>query len=492
MAYYDRLASAYAKKNPYGYAQFANPTVRALTAPLPQATPAQAITATPAPVQAAVAATPLAQPDPTAPVPVQTTTGAGLDPAGGGGGADINGPEWDIYNNTMPSWMKGDSYAYDHWKDLNTANIKQAWWRDPSALAYSGDPQKQSLIYHPYWGWQYADDVRAFYGKADSPVTWSEFLDAGWERHPDQDWTKYYQTLPPGYNEPGGPGYNAGDDYGYGGEWYNPGYTGPDPDPTYKFVGPPTGDNRTLNLDIYGWTGPVDVNDYEAEALDFIQELYRTQAPLDTMVPAQAQLEYAVNGGYAPYGEAYRGAVTDSMRTKAYEDYDRASKALATRFSERGGYFGGQHSKAQTDLARGVIDDLSARTAELNLEGFSKDVDTRMAASEALRSLGTTQAQVFDSMLQQILKGGELLTSREALNRAEVQGAEERSYQDWLRANNEQMSMFNTALALLGYQPTTPIAQQPQPSGWSSLLGALGGGVGQAGGSALFSLLGLV
>jgi len=78
------------------------------------------------------------------------------------------------------------------------------------------------------------------------------------------------------------------------------------------------------------------------------------------------------------------------------------------------------------------------------------------------------------------------VTQREALNRADLQAAQQRAYEDWTRANQEKMIPYNMAMSLLGMNQFENIANPQQftpASPWYSVLGSLLGGAGSAAGS---------
>lgn len=235
------------------------------------------------------------------------------------------------------------------------------------------------------------------------------------------------------------------------------------------------------NLGMWGYTGPVGINNMEQQALDFINEIYGTQGPLSTMMPAQDHYNRVLSGEFGPEGQAYLQAVLDPMRASAMENYDDMAKNMATRFSNVGGYFGGKHAVSQAKLS-----DLSARSmaeqeANLRYQRFSDDLAGQFGAAQGLQGLGQAQSGISGDILSYLLAGGNMLTGREMTNRSEYQNALQRSYQDWLRARQEQLASFGWGQNLLGQQATMPVVTQSQ-SPWGALLGGLGTAAGAYGG----------
>ena len=231
-------------------------------------------------------------------------------------------------------------------------------------------------------------------------------------------------------------------------------------------------------LERFGYMGDMPINPYEKLALDYITKMSEG-APLETLTPAQNFLSSLVGGEFAPQGQAFREAVYQPVEERALTNLERASKGLGERFAHRGGFFGGKHAIAQGEMGERVLSSLSEVLANLNLGGFQGDIANRMGAATGLESMGRTQQAIGGDILSQIMGGGELLTGREGLNRAEEQQAMQRAYQDWIRARQENMMPFNLISTLLGAQPFENIVQQPQQSPWGELLGGIGQGIGQ-------------
>jgi hypothetical protein len=213
-------------------------------------------------------------------------------------------------------------------------------------------------------------------------------------------------------------------------------------------------------------------------------------------------------GKYAPQGQAFQSDVYNATREGAIKELEEEQKRAAQTFAQRGGYFGGKHSTYQSNLADKTLTGLNQTLANLNLSGYQADQANRLAAGQGLSSnvlsagqglsgsqlagaqadLGTRlgaaenltgiaplQMNITNSIMDSLLKSGGTLTQKEAANLADYQGAQERAYQDWLRGRQESMLPFQYAMNLLGFQPNTPVVQQPQESPWNSLFGTLGG-----------------
>lgn len=236
----------------------------------------------------------------------------------------------------------------------------------------------------------------------------------------------------------------------------------------------------------YGYMGEMPINPFEQQALDYITEM-SGGAPLQTMTPAQIFLSSLVGGEFAPQGQAFREQVYRPVEERAFTNLERAQNMLGERFAHRGGFFGGRHAIAQGEMAAQTLNPLSQILTNLNLSGFQGDIASRMEGAAGLESMGRTQQAIGGDILGNIMGGGQLLTGREGLNRAEMQQAQQRAYQDWLRARSEEMMPFNLISTLLGTQPFENIISQPQQSPWGELLGGIGQGAAAAGTAAALS-----
>jgi len=236
---------------------------------------------------------------------------------------------------------------------------------------------------------------------------------------------------------------------------------------------PPDYQNSNDNLAMWGYTGEIPINNVEQQAIDFVNQMYGSGGGLETMGGAQDYYQKVLSGEYGPEGQAYLQQVLDPMRSRMTSDYNDMSKALATKFSDYGGYFGGRHGVAQGRLASDAANNMATTEAGLRYQLFGDNANRMGGAAQGLQSLGQAQSGVSGEMLNQLLSTGGMITGRDALNRSEYQGALQRSYSDWLRARQEQLMPFTMGANLIGQQATQPIVTQTQ-SPWGAALGALG------------------
>jgi hypothetical protein len=131
-------------------------------------------------------------------------------------------------------------------------------------------------------------------------------------------------------------------------------------------------------------------------------------------------------------------------------------------------------------LDKYAANDLATTLANLNLGGYQENMANMMGAAQGLTGMAPTQQNIVSDILNNIMGGGEMVTGREMTNRAEVQNAQQRAYDDWLRARGESMQPFNWALSLLGLQPMENFASQSQ-NPWGGFLGGIGQGAGALG-----------
>jgi hypothetical protein len=376
--------------------------------------------------------------------------------------------EWDMpfdpANSGFDWWPSNVQNIADVWRgsgDPASGNVKQNWYRSEDWPMGGGI---EAAAWNPYYGWQDIADVKNRYRQATGPVTWDQFKAWGLTPNTGGNWDQYFEQqagVPGGTGEEGFGGYFGDEEVGVGTQ-------GPQNLPENM-------------LETFGYTGDIPVNEYENLYLNAIKQLY-TQNPtgLQTIEPANQFYQDVLGGAVGATGQPFRSAVYNATKAGALQNYDTMRRQLAEKFSERGGYFGGGHSIAQARLANETSNSLNQILSGLNLEGFNQDVAARQAAAGGLAGLGTTQQGISSQILQDILGGGNLLTQRDILNRAEKQQAGGLAYQDWLRAKQESMAPFGNAANLLGYQAFQPIAQQGQNQ-WGSVLAALLGAGGQLG-----------
>jgi hypothetical protein len=99
--------------------------------------------------------------------------------------------EWDMPENVWQSWFPAVTYAnWGGWggEPFDLPQMKQVWWRSPE---WGG-----GIVWHPYWGWQDKNVIKALYEQAQGPVTWQQFISWPLERHLEPDWRIYYPNYP--------------------------------------------------------------------------------------------------------------------------------------------------------------------------------------------------------------------------------------------------------------------------------------------------------
>lgn len=250
----------------------------------------------------------------------------------------------------------------------------------------------------------------------------------------------------------------------------------------------PSYTNPNDNLAMWGYTGEIPINNQEQQAIDFVNQMYGSGGALETLLPAQDYYNAVLRGDFGPESQAYVSALIDPMRARMTADYNDASKALATKFSDIGGYYGGRAGVAQGRLASENAINMADMEAQLRYKAFMDDMANRTGAAGALTGLAGTQSGLAGDMLNALLSTGNLITSRDALNRAEYQNAAGRSYQDWLRARQELLMPFSMAGNLTGTRAFENVVTQQQ-SPWGALLGGIGDAIGFGGGMGLGKLL---
>ena len=257
------------------------------------------------------------------------------------------------------------------------------------------------------------------------------------------------------------------------------GSTGPAKVPDYQ--------NSNENLAMWGYTGEIPINNIEQQAIDFVNQMYGSGGGLETMSGAGDYYRRVLAGEFGPEGQQFLSGVLDPMRERSARDYQDMSKALATKFSNYGGFFGGKHGVAQGRLAAESANNQAQTEANLRYQGFMDNMNRMGGAAGGLVGLGQAQSGVSGDMLNYLLSTGGMVTGRDALNRSEYQGALQRSYNDWLRARQERLMPFTMGSNLIGQQATQPIVTQTQ-SPWGAALGAIGSiGGGLLGNPRLFS-----
>jgi hypothetical protein len=241
----------------------------------------------------------------------------------------------------------------------------------------------------------------------------------------------------------------------------------------------------------WGYTGNIPINNVEQQAIDFVNNLYGTQGPMATLTPAQNYYESVLRGDYGPEGQKFMQDVINPMKATAMDTLGQNEKALATKFSDIGGYYGGKAGIAQGKLMAQSSKDLQQQIANLMYGQFGQDQTNRGNAAGALTSLGQAQSGMSGDMLNYLLSTGNMITGRDTANRAQYQQALQNAYNDWIRSRSELLGTANDS-SLLGTQGIQNIVTT-QTSPWASLLQGLGGAVGDitglAGSTELLKLL---
>jgi hypothetical protein len=231
------------------------------------------------------------------------------------------------------------------------------------------------------------------------------------------------------------------------------------------------GQTPEADLAKWGYTGAIPINNVEQQAIDFVNNMYGTGGALGTLNNAQDYYNQVLQGKFGPEGKAYLEQVLNPMRASSMQNYNDMSKALATKFSDIGGYYGGRSGVAQGRLASQSANDMALNEANLRYQGFADNMNRMGGAASGLVGLGQAQSGMSGDMLNYLLSTGNMITGRDTLNRSQYQQALQNSYNDWIRARNESLMPFTWGQNLLGQEATTPIVQT-QPSVWGDLLGA--------------------
>lgn len=233
----------------------------------------------------------------------------------------------------------------------------------------------------------------------------------------------------------------------------------------------------TADLAKWGYTGAIPINNVEQQAIDFVNNLYGTQGPLSTTTNAQSYYNDVLAGKFGPESAAYLQQVLDPMRASSMQNYNDMSKALATRFSDIGGYYGGRSGIAQGKLAAQSANDMAQQEANLRYQGFNDNMGRMGDAASGLLNTSQVQSGLSGDMLNYLLSTGGMITGRDTLNRAQYQQALQNSYNDWLRARSENLMPFSWGMNMTGQEATTPVVTTQQ-SPWGAILGAIGQGAG--------------
>ena len=227
----------------------------------------------------------------------------------------------------------------------------------------------------------------------------------------------------------------------------------------------------------WGYTGAIPINNVEQQAIDFVNNMYSSGGALGSMNNAQDYYSQVLQGKYGPEGQAYLQQVLDPMRTSSMQNYNDMSKALATKFSDIGGFYGGRAGIAQGRLASDAANNMAQNEANLRYQGFADNMNRMGGAAQGQVGLAQAQSGMSGDMLNYLLSTGGMITGRDTANRAQYQQALQNSYNDWIRARNENLLPFSWGQNLVGQEATTPVVTTQQ-SPWGAILGAFGQGAG--------------
>lgn len=227
------------------------------------------------------------------------------------------------------------------------------------------------------------------------------------------------------------------------------------------------------DLSKWGYTGAIPINNIEQQAIDFVNQMYGSGGALGTMNNAQDYYDQVLQGKYGPEGQAYLEQVLNPMRASSMQNYNEMSKALATKFSEVGGYYGGRAGVAQGRLASDTVNNMAQQEANLRYQNFNDNQGRMSGAASGLTGLAGAQSGISGDMLNYLLSTGGMITGRDATNRAQYQQATQNAYNDWVRARQEALLPYQLSQSLIGQQAITPVVTS-QGSDWGAALQAAG------------------
>jgi hypothetical protein len=224
----------------------------------------------------------------------------------------------------------------------------------------------------------------------------------------------------------------------------------------------------------WGYTGNIPINNVEQQAIDFVNNLYGNQGALSTTTNAQNYYNDVLAGKFGPESAAYLQQVLDPMRASSMKTYEDLRKGLATKFSDIGAYYGGRSGVAQGRLAAQSANDIAQNEANLRYQNFTDNQGRMAGAAGGLLNTAGVQSGLQGDMLNYLLSTGNLITGRDVTNRAQYQQALQNSYNDWLRARQENLMPFSWGQNLTGQQATTPVVTSQPGLNWGDLLQAGG------------------
>lgn len=264
------------------------------------------------------------------------------------------------------------------------------------------------------------------------------------------------------------------------GNWpfLNPPQNEPAPPPAPTTLPPAANPaSQGASLSSWGYNGPLGMNDYEQQYLNEIARVTGDQSALQALDPAKDYYNKMLSGAYGAEGDSYLQGVLDPMRASAMQNYDELSKALASRYSQVGGYYGGRAGIAQGRLASDTANNMAQQEANLRYQRYADNLGQMGGAASGLMGLSGQMAGLQNNYLGQLAGGGDLLTGRQQYNDQQYQDAIMKSYADWTRARQEQLLPLQMSLGLLNTNAQDNIVTQT-PGLLASILGPLGGAAG--------------
>jgi len=234
-----------------------------------------------------------------------------------------------------------------------------------------------------------------------------------------------------------------------------------------------TAADPSAELAKWGYQGPLGLNDFEQEGLNYIADIFANKSAMGELDPASEFYKSLLGGDFGAESDSYLQAVLDPMRASSMQTYDELSKALAGRFSNVGAYYGGKAGVAQGRLASDTQNNMAQNEANLRYQRYTDDLNSRLSGASGLRGIASDRAGLENNYLTQLLGGGNLITGREQYNTQEYQGAIDKAYQDWVRARAEQLMPYQMGLNLAGMGATENIVTQ-DPGILGTLLGVVG------------------
>lgn len=221
----------------------------------------------------------------------------------------------------------------------------------------------------------------------------------------------------------------------------------------------------------YGYVGRLGQSEWDKRLLDYSKSLAENNQMLGGLQQSMSFLGNLLNNGSM---NPYQQSVVDAARAESMRSYDDMARALATKFSALGGYFGGGHSVAQSRLATDAANALNKQIADLLYQGYSDDMTRRLQASQLMGLQGQTGAAINQQIFDALSGAAGTAAERERYDIGQYQAAMDKAYQDWLRGRGELTGMMDLARLILGTQAYSPYAVQTD--NWlAQLIGTIGG-----------------